>query len=241
MTTIYDRLFQQQAGRAEGNQFDLAGTDEEGNKAKLPQILNPPKYAPEIDSFEMKANGLAIARQLLGPDAVSHGDHAILKPGPSDAATPWHQDEAYWAPDLDYSSISIWVPLQDVNEEMGCMQFIPGSHKLEVLPHHHINNDPRIHGLEVDNGFADARRAVACPLPAGGATIHSSRTFHYTAPNCTNRPRRAYIMTFGVPPRKRAMPREFPWLVEQKTARSERAAKAAAAGKDVGPQPGVTR
>jgi hypothetical protein len=48
MKAAYDRIFEQQAGRAEGNQFDLAGTDEDGKAASLPQILGPSKYAPEL-------------------------------------------------------------------------------------------------------------------------------------------------------------------------------------------------
>ena len=48
MREVYDRLFAQRAGREEGNQFDLAGTDEEGVPPSLPQILSPSKYAPEL-------------------------------------------------------------------------------------------------------------------------------------------------------------------------------------------------
>ena len=35
---IYDRMFKGQAGRSDGNQFDLAGADEDGTPASLPQI-----------------------------------------------------------------------------------------------------------------------------------------------------------------------------------------------------------
>ena len=51
---------------------------------------------------------------------------------------------------MDYNSISIWIPLQDATVENGCMWFIPGSHTQEVVPHHTINHDPRVHGLEMD-------------------------------------------------------------------------------------------
>ncbi len=93
---VYDQIFEQRAGRAEGNQFDLAGADEEGKAAALPQILNPRKYAPELASTLYEVNARAIARQLLGSEAVFSGDHAIFKPAGSGAPTPWHQDEAYW-------------------------------------------------------------------------------------------------------------------------------------------------
>lgn len=43
----------------------------------------------------------------------------------------------------------------------------------------------------------DPKGAVACPLPAGGMTIHQPKTLHYTGPNRTNTPRRAYILFFG--------------------------------------------
>ena len=234
LRVIYDRLFARNAGRDEGNQFDLAGTDEEGKEQSLPQLLNASKYAPELLTFQIRSNALAIAHQLIGDDAKPQIDHAILKPGPSGAATAWHQDEAYWGAEYDYNTISIWVPLQEATLENGCMQFIPHSHRLEVLPHHSINNDPRIIGLEVDDGQMDVRQAVPCPLPPGGATIHPGRTFHYTSPNRTTQPRRAYIMTFGSAPKPRATPRDFYWMRGRTPAREERARQAAARGIDTG-------
>lgn len=218
---IYDRLFAQRAGREEGNQFDLAGADEEGAEASLPQILLPVKYAPELANTLCRANALAIAKQLLGPEAEYHGEHAILKPAFHGAETPWHQDEAYWDPDLEYNELSAWIPLQEANLENGCMHFIPGSHQLEVMPHHSINHDPRIHGLEIDE--IDAAKAVACPLPPGGVTFHGPRTLHYTPPNRSAIPRRAYILGFGTPAKKRTTPRDFYWNRQKQTAREERA------------------
>lgn len=119
---VYDRLFESRAGRASGDQFDLGGADEEGKPARLPQILNPSKYAPELKQGLFRTNALAVARQLLGPEAEAAGEHAIFKPARTGAETPWHQDEAYWDPNLDYTSLSIWIPLQPATLENGCMQ-----------------------------------------------------------------------------------------------------------------------
>ena len=98
---------------------------------------------------------------------------------------------------------------------------MPGSHNHEVLPHHSINDDPRIHGLEVD--ATSTNNAVACPLPPGGATVHTNRTLHYAGPNQTDEPRRAYILLFGVAPVPRSEPRDFPWNTIKATARQQRA------------------
>ncbi len=219
---IYDDLFQRRAGRAEGMQFDLAGSDEEGVEATLPQILAPSRYAPELNTMQFKARAQSYAEQLLGGECEG-GEHAILKPPFTGSDTPWHQDEAYWSPDLHYASLSIWMPLQDVTVEAGCMQFVPGSHLQGVLPHHPIHNDPRVHGLEVDDFREDT--IVACPIPAGAVTVHHCRTLHYAGPNRTAEPRRAYIQVYGLPTRPRSETRDFYWQRMQQTARQARAAE----------------
>lgn len=229
LQAIYDRLFATKAGRAEGDHLDLVTTDEDDQTPVLPQILNPAKYAPELLDTLFRANAAIISQQLLGPEATVGGDHAILKPPHTAASTPWHQDEAYWDADKEYHSLSIWIPLQEATLENGCMQFVPRTHLQEVLPHHPIGNDPRVIGLEVDDPAGLATTAVACPIPAGGATIHHSRTLHYTGPNQTDQPRRAYILGCGAPAKQRATPRDFYWQTMQKTQWHERAAAAQAA------------
>jgi ectoine hydroxylase-related dioxygenase (phytanoyl-CoA dioxygenase family) len=234
----YDRIFSEKAGREIGDQFDLAGTDEEGEKASLPQILNPAKYAPEMKGSQLLVNAQAVARQLLGEEASCEFAHAILKPAGHGAETPWHQDAAYWPPDIIYDSISIWVPLQNATEENGCMQFVPGSHKLDVLTHRSMGDDPRVHALELaPDETHHVKNAVKCPLPPGGATLHGSYVLHYAGPNRSEMPRRALILNAGLPPKRRSQPKHFPWLEEKRTARQRRVDDAIARGEDVAPPP----
>jgi hypothetical protein len=208
----YDRIFADRAGRDEGFQFDLAGTDEDDAQARLPQILLPAKYAPEMNESELLANATRVARQLLGDDATCNFAHAILKPPRDGAETPWHQDAAYWNPNTRYRTISIWVPLQEATLENGCMQFVPGSHRLDVLPHRSIGGDPRVHGLELERSAKDSvRRPVPCPIPAGGCTIHDGYTLHYAGPNRSDIPRRALILSTEITGSPLAEPRQFPW------------------------------
>jgi ectoine hydroxylase-related dioxygenase (phytanoyl-CoA dioxygenase family) len=127
---------------------------------------------------------------------------------------------------LEYEELSIWIPLQEATLENGCMQFVPGTHLQEVLSHHPIGHDPRLVGLEVDEAELRSAGAVACPLPAGGATVHHSRTLHYTGPNRSDGARRAYILAFGLPPKPRAVARNFYWQQQQKTKWHERRAAA---------------
>jgi ectoine hydroxylase-related dioxygenase (phytanoyl-CoA dioxygenase family) len=224
LRAIYDRLFAEQAGRERGDQFDLAGSDEEGKTAKLPQILSPSTYAPEMRETLAWANARAIMTQLWGQEPASQGDHAILKPAHYGSPTPWHQDEAYWDPAFDHCSLSVWMPLQDVDERSGCMHFVPGSHVRQVLPHRPIGGDPRVHGLELDPAVeVDLSGAVAAPLKAGGCTIHHQRTLHYAPGNVSDIPRRAWILMGNLPGTPREEPYDYYWQKQRHTAREERA------------------
>lgn len=201
----YDELFARTEGFAEHDRIELAL---DGSQPVLPQIVNPERYMPELVQGPAYATAQRIARQLLGDDAEPMGNHAINKPARDGAPTPWHQDEAYWDPAFDHSAISIWVPLQGVDESNGCMTFVPGSHLEPVRPHRLIH--PDAHGLRLADDH-DPAGAVACPLPAGGATIHTGRTLHYAGPNQADAPRRAVIFAFARPAVPRAVPHEYPW------------------------------
>lgn len=224
MRTIYDRLFNNKVGWEQGDQFDLAGTDD--GEADLPQLVRPSRYAPELKETEYLRNARSIARQLLGDDMLeANGEHMIYKPAGRGAATPWHQDQAYHAPDQYYRGVNFWMSLDRASIDSGCLHFVPGSHKLDVLPHHPIGHDPRIHGLEVDNPAEWADKGAPCPVAAGGVTVHACYMLHYAAANTSDRPRRAYTLTFRCPPEKRATPVDNYWKREQRTARETRAAR----------------
>jgi hypothetical protein len=87
LRTLYDRMFAERAGRADGNQFDLAGTDEDDRPALLSQILHPHRYYPQLQGpYVDVLHG--VARQLLGDEVTTEIFHAILKPAGFGAATP---------------------------------------------------------------------------------------------------------------------------------------------------------
>jgi hypothetical protein len=219
---ILDRLFAARAGREEGAQYDILGHDEDDQPSKLPTIIRPVNFAPELRQTIFRAKATAIARQILGPEVTSAFEMAILKPAQHGGATPWHQDEATRADDsFEYRQISFWMPLQPATVDNGCMQYIPGSHLGEILPHRSPGDDPRIHAIECAGGF-DPVAAVPCPLPAGGVVIHHGRTLHFAGPNTTDVARCAYILAFETPPVPAARPRGFHWNRAKRTANVNR-------------------
>ncbi len=174
-------------------------------------------FFPELLQTQFRRNAKRYAAALLGvdePDLSSWGHMIEKKPG--GRAASWHQDHAYWQPELDYCALGVWLPLHDVSTPMGAMQFIPGSHKKGLVPHR--QEDAPQHNVLMAKDPVDAAKAVPCPLKMGGATFHHSETLHYTAPNTTTRTRLAFPMEFQLAPKRRAVPEIMPWIDEFRAA-----------------------
>ena len=220
---LYDRLFSERRGWERGDLFDMVGRDDLDKGLALPQMLSPSRYEPLLRQSRLYSGAFSIARQLLGPHAENMLEHAIMKPSSSAAATPWHQDDAFARRGCGFEeSISIWMPLQDVDVENGCLLYVRGSNHGPLYPHRSPGNDPRIHGLEVVS-TPDLTNCVAVPVPAGGAVIHHSRTLHGAGANASDQPRRAYVLGFAVQSQShKRFARDYPWNLEKITARQER-------------------
>lgn len=152
--------------------------------------------------------GQRVAETLLGASADRLFDMLIYKPPGHPHETPWHQDMAYsqepfapaGTPVVD-DAVQMWIPLDDVDEENGCMHFIPGAHGEPLLQHRVASGDPaestRLLELIDTSAQVDLASAVAVPLRAGGATFHGNGTPHKTPANrSADRGRRAYITNF---------------------------------------------
>jgi hypothetical protein len=221
LKTIYDKLFGGRTGEKDGLYFDLAGSRGHAGVETLPQVLGPERSFPELRETLYYHNALHITAQLFDVEMekLTAGGHMILKPPFYGAATPWHQDEAYWPEEILPRSVSAWMPLDPASVESGCLHFVPGSHRDDIHWHEHINYDPTVHGLFTE--AANGKPAVACPLQPGGATFHHCRTLHFAGPNTTPNPRRAYIVVVNAPPKRLEVPISKPWI------RAEQAALAA--------------
>lgn len=213
LTTIYDHIFDPARAGEPGSPIDRSAGEAD---QKLLQSFFPEIQHPALLETTFRRNAKRFAAALLGveEDALTSWGHMIKK-APGGRAAPWHQDHAYWDPELDYCALGVWLPMHDVPVEMGAMQFIPGSHKLGLLKHTHTEK-PADNLLLAEDPRIDFSKAVACPLKKGGATFHHSETLHYTAPNTTDRARLAFPMEFQTKPIWRDTPDVMPWVDERR-------------------------
>jgi ectoine hydroxylase-related dioxygenase (phytanoyl-CoA dioxygenase family) len=158
------------------------------------EIVSPSTLRPRLLESLFFQRALQISRTILGSSARLRFDHCITKLPHNVTATAWHQDGAYQRLTRSPRRLHWWLPLQDVNMDNGCMQFVPSSHVGPVLPH--APRSAGAHALKT-NLPVDAV-PVACPLDVGGATIHLPKTLHYTGPNNTDAARHAWIVQIGI-------------------------------------------
>jgi ectoine hydroxylase-related dioxygenase (phytanoyl-CoA dioxygenase family) len=176
--------------------------------SRIRQVMHPAAAHPVFDQNPALVQIAEIAQQVLG-ESVRSFDMLIYKPPGHAEVTPWHQEMAYAAlpcapggVDIPLWTIQFWVALDDVDEENGCMKFLPGYHREPLREHYVAGGDPeddgRLLAFVDPPSQVDLSRARAVPLPAGGATMHSYGTPHFTGPNRSlHRPRRAYIVNFA--------------------------------------------
>ena len=218
MRRIFEFIFSEENAGKPGAPLDRSGTAVPGQPpARLTQAFFPEIHFPELMQSQFRRNAKRYAAALLGVDEkdISSWGHMIEKK-PGGRAASWHQDHAYWQPELDYCALGVWLPMHDVSIEMGAMQFIPGSHKKGLLPHR--QEDAAMHNVLTVKDPIDTSAAVPCPLKMGGATFHHSETLHYTQPNATDRTRLAFPMEFQLAPKRRAVPEIMPWVDEYRFA-----------------------
>jgi hypothetical protein len=194
ISRLMARLYRRYRGLVRGRRAWDLGVGPEGGLPEILEINQTLALEPELETTVAYQRCRELARLLLAQPVEYRFDHAIYKPAFNGRATAWHQDEAYTL-DPTLVTAHFWVPVQDVSIEMGCMQFIPGSHRERVRRHHRLERLRHAHALETHD--VDVTRAVACPLRAGDVTVHFPRTLHYTGPNLTAVPRLAWSLEFG--------------------------------------------
>jgi non-heme Fe2+,alpha-ketoglutarate-dependent halogenase len=120
---------------------------------------------------------------VLGPDLLCWTTNFFIKEASNPGFVSWHQDSTYWG--LEPADVvTAWVAFTDATPENGYMQFIPGTHKIEQLPHldtfHRDNLLSRGQEIAVE---VDTAKAVGIDLRAGEMSLHHIKLVHGSEPN----------------------------------------------------------
>lgn len=128
----------------------------------------------------------AIAARLARTSSIRlFHDRLLIKPAGStaDAAIGWHVDRAYWFACTSDEMLTAWIPFADVDDTMGSLAIIPGSHRWDDEPlmatSHRIDMD-RL-WTEITTGRDVA--ATSLVMRRGQVSFHHCRVVHGSLPN----------------------------------------------------------
>jgi len=136
-----------------------------------------------------------LATALVGEAVTAEPPEWFNKPPTAQHVTPPHQDNAYFCL-VPANVVTIWLALDHVDAENGCLRYVDGSHRHGYRAH----SKSRILGFSQgisDYSHEDFSREVAVCLRPGDAVAHHGMTIHRADANLSaTRHRRSFAMVF---------------------------------------------
>ncbi len=165
--------------------------EDKDDASTLKQVQNLGAHDPWFHSLFVSGPLRDLAETLLQGPAVPKNLQFFNKPPGIGQPTPAHQDGYYFMLE-PCEALTMWLALEAVDEENGCVRYVKGSHRAGMREH------GRTKTLGFSQGIVDfpteADLAAETPLPAGPGDllVHDALTVHRADGNRSpNRTRRA--------------------------------------------------
>lgn len=154
------------------------------------KIVTPFLVKPAFRKFPLHDRLREVLTTLLGARPMFITDQIFMKPPRHGSPKPWHQDGAYFITNPQSALITAWIALDDADADNGCLRYIRGSHKDDILPH--VADPKETYNLAPPDELIDFSRETPACVPKGGVVFHHGNMLHTSGPNTTDRWRRAY-------------------------------------------------
>ena len=157
--------------------------DDREDAGTLKQIQNMGKHDPFFGSLlEPESKLSRLAEICLGEPAEPRNLQYFNKSPRANTPTPPHQDGYYFhlTPNL---AVTMWIALEDVSPEQGCLHHVRGSHRFGMRAHGKSGTLGFSQGI-LDFGIPhDLENEESFPCRAGHVIAHHSLTIHWADAN----------------------------------------------------------
>jgi ectoine hydroxylase-related dioxygenase (phytanoyl-CoA dioxygenase family) len=150
-----------------------------------------------ITSFLFSDLMAEVCQATLGDDVYLFNEQYVVKAAEVGLKFSWHQDSGYIG-HYHRPYLSCWCALDDMTEENGT---------IHVLPYERAGMKPDdliVHTVEEGSndkvGYRGDDPGITAIVPAGSVVVFSSRTFHSSGANTTDKMRRSYLAQYSAEP-----------------------------------------
>lgn len=172
-------------------QGTIHSLDRDNKGVVAPRKLNAPfTKSSEYLEFLKEKNLHTLLKALVFSEPVLMADQIFLKPPHVGSEKPYHQDNQYFLCTPADELITAWIALEDVDEENGCMRYIDGTHKSEVVPH--VRDPHNTYDMIIPEKYLDLKKESLAIVKKGGIVFHHGNVMHKSGKNTSNRWRRGY-------------------------------------------------
>jgi len=161
-------------------------------------------FTPGDDSFGYLTRSekmVGAVGQLLNNDSpVCHFHSKLMQKEPKvGGAWEWHQDYGYWYKNqfmFPDQLISVMVALTEANKENGCLQIIPGSHKLGRVNHGFSGEQVGADMVMVNNALK-TMKLMYCEIQPGDTLFFHPNLLHRSEANLSDKSRWSIISCYN--------------------------------------------
>ena len=161
----------------------------------LKHLVDLSNHDPFFGRMFFSEQFVGLAELLLNGPVQGANLQWFNKPPQFGNPTPPHQDGYYFMLEPN-EAVTMWLALDEVDEENGCVRYIPGSHKRGIRPHSRTTTLGFSQGI---SDYGDEDCAVEVPMHArpGDLLVHHSLTVHRANGNSSSvRSRKALGMVY---------------------------------------------
>ncbi len=136
-----------------------------------------------------------ILKQILDEDVLlvtAHHNSIMTKLAKTSTNTEWHRDSRYW----HYNGknlVSIWLALGEENSQNGVLEFIPGSHKMNLKEHQFDKKS--FFRDDIDENKELIKKKVSFNLNKGDVVIFHSELLHRANANRSSEDKISFVYT----------------------------------------------
>ena len=159
--------------------------------------------SPSLKSWAYDPRFVEPMRDLIGCDNPELFTEKLnLKRPRHGGANPLHQDYPYWTRVAEDANevYTAMLFLDESTLDNGCLHVAPGSH-ISGRWQGRADSD-RFGANEIDESIYDDLELVPVEVPAGSVVMFGAMLVHQSAPNLSDRPRRALLYSYQPPGRR---------------------------------------